>query len=339
MNRGGSITILVLYIVIIIFISATSLLQTSSLQLPLVKYTYDGIQAKYISEDVFNNIIYNKEIFYDLFEEEILKDCRNSFLNNDSGKFRLNNYEDLNKYFREGIYNFHDVAGKRTLEISMQINYEGNKHRITSHISVLNPLLEMKAGLVTPELLDDNHKDNFYRAIDDLHNKSFDYNSDTTNSIYVHNLENDARISSSGKSGSMDLYKVKNKGSEWLRSFKREALVLNMINSEEENLDLIIGEMGDDRLIDANGSIYIEGNLIINQKFNFNGIIVVNGGSILVNSPEPATFNGLVLYNSQEELEVDKLIFNYNKQNIGRYGSYIPIFIDPEITMFKLRLD
>ncbi len=335
-NRNGSIIIIILFLITFLFLSATTLLQTTSVQYLLTKYSQDSVQAKYIAEDIFNNIYYNEDIFYDLFEEPILKNIRDSFAQNNSKTFILNKYKDLNKYFRNGTYEFFDLDKKRILSLNMHIKYKESQQLVKSYISVLNPILELEKSLITPDLLDEENRVHFHKTLDKLFYESFDYEAKATNSIYIHNLQKNARIIKRPDRESNELYKLKETSKEKLREFSSHVLVLNMMGWNGEKLDLVIGDENDKRLIKVNGSIYVEGNLIINQGFEFNGIIVVNNGQIVNNSEKPTIINGLVLYNGEKELNMDKFIFNYDKKNIGKYGSYIPGFIEPEITMFKL---
>lgn len=84
------------------------------------------------------------------------------------------------------------------------------------------------------------------------------------------------------------------------------------------------------------GIMYIEGDLIISSEFKFNGIIIISGGSIIVNSEITPIINGIIISNGDDGwFDPDSVTINYSSKYIYDYGTYLPGFLDYKFVVMK----
>ncbi|NLM06218.1 MAG: hypothetical protein GX219_04785 [Tissierellia bacterium] len=112
---------------------------------------------------------------------------------------------------------------------------------------------------------------------------------------------------------------------------KPELIVLNNIDKENK-MDLVFER--NDILSGVRGLIAINGDLIVEGDTRFNGIIIMNGGDIIVKEGRRLIVSGLVI--STKEIEESKnLRIYYNHEYLIKYGLLIPNFVD--INLFCMR--
>jgi len=86
------------------------------------------------------------------------------------------------------------------------------------------------------------------------------------------------------------------------------------------------------------GILYVEGDLEICSNAKFNGIIVVNGGNIIVNSDVKPSIDGLIIlndYSGDEALLKKSIDIKYNEEIVKKYGIYLKNFIKPKLESIK----
>lgn len=87
-----------------------------------------------------------------------------------------------------------------------------------------------------------------------------------------------------------------------------------------------------DNIIKLAGILYVNGDLIINNNLNFQGIIVVNNGKIRVGDDVYFENDGLLISNNKDLIETSSNVkLKYNHDIIFEMGPYIPGYIDFKI--------
>ena len=74
------------------------------------------------------------------------------------------------------------------------------------------------------------------------------------------------------------------------------------------------------------------------SNIKFNGIIIINGGNIIVNSGAKPSIDGLIILNdySGDEALLEKSIdIKYNEEIVKKYGIYLKNFIKPKLESIK----
>ena len=83
------------------------------------------------------------------------------------------------------------------------------------------------------------------------------------------------------------------------------------------------------------GNIYCEGDLIISSPFELDGNLIINKGSLIVNSEFKPIVKGKVIYSGSGIFDPDHISFETNKRLVYLYGSYLPGFLDMNIDVIK----
>jgi hypothetical protein len=128
-----------------------------------------------------------------------------------------------------------------------------------------------------------------------------------------------------------ELIKIRNEV-ESIETFDKDIffIIKNKINTPVE---LII-----DNNLDLSGIIFLEGNLVINSKFTFKGIIILKGvdSNIIVNTTERPVLNGIVLTEGDTSFS-DHIELKYDSGFICKYGIYLPGFLEPKLEVIKIQ--
>ena len=124
----------------------------------------------------------------------------------------------------------------------------------------------------------------------------------------------------------------------YIERFSSKEVIIIIKSSGEQISNFSIGEITNlDEKIDISGIIYVEGNIIISSNFNFNGIIIVNNGEIIVESNKKPRIRGMVIMDNllNYNLFTEKVDIVYDRYSIYKYGTYLPGFIDLKINVIK----
>src|SRR5699024_9487860 len=113
----------------------------------------------------------------------------------------------------------------------------------------------------------------------------------------------------------------------------------------KDNFFLIIRDFGEliiagEENIRLNGFIYTEGDIKINKNLDFCGIIILNGGEIILSSDVNFNLEGLILSRDYPftSLGLESEVYvNYNKLHIRKNGIYLPSFIELEMKLLQMK--
>lgn len=121
---------------------------------------------------------------------------------------------------------------------------------------------------------------------------------------------------------------------EKVTDFTYESIIVHLKRDTVEDRILTIGSIEDEGLIKMNGVLYIEGDLIIDQDFEFVGLIIINEGNVIINAENSLTINGMLIYKG-DTLDINSISLVYDQKNIYKNASFLPGFLDIYINAIK----
>lgn len=335
MARKGFASLIGLIIMAVIFSSCLYFIYFAALQYPLTNYTLESIQARYLLEEKLHRLIMDEELFDTYLRYDILSSCRGNVPGTGKWEIRPSRESKLYENFTGGYFTQLDRGNLDRINLYLSYKYKTIKKNIEAEVSILNSFLNSGQAIIKACDLLGNELSLFDKMMDDLHKLGFTYDPRPTSSYYKYNMIDNAILKTNGSYKEFSV--IREKSTSLLRKFTSDILVLYFISPYGEDLSFTIGRMNDDSLFKIRGVFYIEGDLIINQKFELEGIVIINGGRIIVNHHEAAKINGMLIYNGEDELDEDKLNVVYDKRSVIEHGSYLPIFLEPVIEVFKIR--
>lgn len=339
-KRKGSITVIALYIFILILASSTMLLCFSTLQFTISKNQLEKIQSRYAGEDNLNKFIYEEENIENYISNELFNTLRRE-IKSEGVVYDIvfKNGDNLKETIEKASFRLEDIHGHKEIILSI-ISKDKN---IDSHIFAsgrcINEVFELKKPFITEENLTLVEKDIFLDFIDRVESENCEYdckldsnsmkiNSDEDISLeLIKNTSRDNKIFSE-KQLTLD-------GDKKDIKFAYDSVILNLKENKEKTNTLRIGNPNNEGLIKLNGVLYIEGDLVIDQDFELLGLLIINRGSIIVNSGAKAKISGAVYYKGDENIDTGKIDIVYDQNVIYKEASFLPGFVDIKIDTIK----
>ncbi|CCQ95986.1 hypothetical protein CULT_340031 [[Clostridium] ultunense Esp] len=338
-NDKGFITIVALFTMAIILISALFLIYTSNMEYLIVISSQNNIQAYYLAESKIHMVLGKEEYYYGQLVPRIETYLKYGRL----GKFYDRRIILDNKDLFEGDNNdiikvgFAEENNRRILELETYSTYSGISKNVLAKTTMINDFFEMGIPIVSIEyILQDKIREfeNYMLYLQEeieipkqsnglIGIEAMDYD----NIKFIRRLDNRIDI-------------------EFFRNdiedpIKREMLVDNEIfllarNNYVNPTLSIESEKDSDKLI-LKGIFYIEGDLKIYSDFEFYGILVLNNGQLLMEPSSEVKIEGVLLLNRYNGnlLDSGNIQINYNLDEIRKYGVYLPKFIDPKVQVIK----
>lgn len=334
MKRSGSITVIVIYISFIIFLGAMSLVYYASLQALISNNLIDFSQSKYILEDKLYELIYDGQAFEKYFLGNIFTKFRGGFLPPD-GIWKLNLEGSLKDHVTRAEYSIEKIDEKMSLILQVEIRYKKVRRALKSYISLVNNFFENGESYIFKEDLSNNDEKILLKLFEVIQDELIDFNKEATGFIEKVFCQ-DRHVNIEQKIDRNRKYISVDQGDLLPTSFRNNAHLILSVGSGDKRSNLTIGNQDDNSTIEFSGTIYVEGDLIINQDLDFDGIILVNNGDIIVNSSNSPKINGMLIHRGKKKLDEEDLDLVYNYSNILKAGSYLPGFVKPKIELVKV---
>lgn len=346
-NKRGSLTILVIYIFLIISIIASCICMFAVLQVSLSKNQIKKIQYRYSMEDDLNKIVYDEDRIDKYISGIIFRIFRRSEVNKMSKFSLVIDKEDvLKESIIKSFFSLERIDDKINIVLYLHLQDDDIKGELKAIGPCISEIYELNDPLMIEDELSEIDRVIFERFMDTMEKKNSDYNYKNIGMSEKLNSDKDLKLKlgplvpdCTHRYNRHNYIKVLNKNHQLTQYNNHGHFILNLKRNIVKNKSLTIGEIEEEECIISKGVLYIEGDLIIDQDFEFSGIIIVNGGSIIVNTVNKAApikpkINGMVLFRG-ESIERDDLIINYDQNSIYQAGSFLPGFIDIRIDTIK----
>ncbi|WFA09684.1 hypothetical protein [Tissierella sp. Yu-01] len=331
MKKNGFITIFVIFIMIISFIIVLYIIHLVHNQTLIEAAYQDKIQSELLAESKILRLFYDDHYLNDLLVPNIHYYFKNQSAGN-ALTFELNfdsnmDEDDLIQSVNGRFFNMND---RKYVGLETKTNYKGFTSNAIANGTIVNDLFEMnknplvsynldsgtssKLDLLFKNIYDNIHINDLPEGIKGIH-------------TYDHNILKLRKVDSKLK----ELIKIRNEV-ESIETFDKDIFLIikNKINTPVE---LII-----DNNLDLSGIVFLEGNLVINSKFTFKGIIILKGvdSNIVVNTTERPVLNGIVLTEGDTSFS-DHIELKYDSGFICKYGIYLPGFLEPKLEVIKIQ--
>lgn len=335
MNNKGFSTPMFILVSCIVMMVITYLNYISTLEAKLTFASKDKIQARLLAETKVNRVVYD-EYYYNKYLEPTIR----AYLKSPTSGARKTKIiiedDDLDSLDKKKSVNieFINVNDRRYMELIAESDYRGiksfSKERITYVKGMFEegslPLISYDLDFKTCENLDEFYKNIYDFSIDHVPSDFKKLNTFNHNEIQIE-AENNTR----------DIVRKISSSSTTEERYSKISTSPNRIFFDIKNkvftpvsLRIIDNPVLDP--IKLKGVIIIDGDLIIERRFDFSGIIILKGqdSKILVenetNDYKPI-IRGIILTEGKIDY-LDSINLKYDREAIGMYGFYLPDFIE-----------
>ena len=340
-KRKGSITIIGLYIFIIMIASTTMMLYFATLQSSISKNQLEKVQSRYDNESDLNKLIYYDENKDKYIKDKIFKIYRSGFgTGEDKYDIEIEKDDELKKTIEKAFFKVRNIDNRETIFFDISSKYNGIIYNTVAYGSLINSLFECNESFLSKDSLVDLNKEHFLNFIEQVEKENWDYDCKVNTNSKKINADKNSHLKLISKSIKDDLSSSKRfitsygLANEKVINFTYESIVVHLKRDSIEDRILTIGSIEDEGLIKMNGVLYIEGDLIINQDFEFLGLIIINEGSIIINSKKKPLINGMIMYKG-DSFNIDSMNLIYDQKIIYKNASFLPGFIDIDIDVIK----
>ena len=333
--KRGFITPLILFVSCIVMIMLIHVNYITTLESKIAIAAEDKIQTQYLSDTKINRIIYDDN-YYNKYLEPAIKDYLKSPMSGArKTKITIEDY-DLDPQDKKKSVNieFINDNNRRYIELIAESDYRGIKSISKERITYVNSIFEEGSlPLISYDLDINTCKDlnKFYEDIDEFTMDHIPSDFKKLNTFHHNEIQIEAENNSkdiirkiSSSSTNQDWY-PKNSSSTNRIFFDIKNKIYTPVSLriiDKPNLDPI----------KLKGVIIIEGDLIIEKRFDFSGIIILKGqdSKIIVESKTDdykPIIRGIILTEGKTDF-LDSINLKYDREAIGMYGFYLPNFIE-----------
>ena len=341
MKREGFISIIALIIMSVLLVMVLYLGYTSQLEYLILSSSTSEAQGYYQSEGKIYLSLYDEKYYKDQLYLNIIDYFRNEGfpkrpklviiddLDLESGDIKKN----LNlKYFEK--------KDRIRMDIIAESTNRGIVTELTCSGTLVNEIFESNYSVLTHDLVDEKHKDELGRILLQINEEMSVKNCYKPGSLFGEDLDQYSEIVL--KKRDNDNYELNCKRetmtSPHVRGFPGKEAIIVAKKPRDGELDFYIGEADktSEEMV-LSGIVYVNGNLIISNKFVLNGILIVENGEIIINTDERPKISGLVIFNNVENYGdfIEKTDIILVKRTVYRYGTYVPGFLDPKMSVIK----
>ncbi len=326
-----------MFIFLLMMTSLTMMLKFSTLQAALSKNQLSKIQIRYLAEDGFNKFLYGEGNIEKYMKKDILDNFRLVTVND--YRIKLEKGHELKPYIDKLGYSFKNIDKKEMIFFESEVSNNGLKTSIKAYGPCVNELFELNKPLLDEEDLLPEEKDLFENFFHTMEKDNWDYDFPMGSNYRKINTKKDIVLNYVTENikpilGQKQMILNSGEVNQITDYFRNEFAVIHLKRDGVENRNLTIGNTEQNTKIILHGDLYLEGDLIINQDFEFQGLIIMNGGKIIVNSKTKPQIEGMII-NKGEKIDLESLNLIHNQKCIYRGGSFLPGFIDIDIQVIK----
>ncbi len=335
MNKMGFISIFIILVVGIVLLNTLFVFNILSLQNHISIASKNKTQSYLLLQDKINRLIYDRDNFNKYIKPKIIKNCRGTITRQ---SIDFGDDLELKKHIIKATVYFEEINNRKNIVIDMETKFNEISRFSKSYGTIINEIFEMDKNYVSNmeiENLKENYSEKFYSLIRKIEREISDYDflSSTEKINTSGNIEIDKKsIRKNYREDGEDMY------SEIITNYKPYNRVpLNIFKDKTiDKANLQFGESGNNEPIRFKGIVYVEGDIVIEQDVEYEGIIIVNGGDIIVNSESIFKVNGMIIHSEGEVVGDIRFEKNQNlRKSIYSFGSYLPGFIESNINVIK----
>ena len=337
-NDKGYITIIALFIMTIIFISALFLIYTSSMEYLIVNSSHKNIQAFYLAEGKIHTVLKKEEYYYEQLMPRMETYIKYGRLGKSFNKKITIDNKDLFEDDNNNIVNidFAEENHRRVIEMKTHSTYSGITQKVIAKMTMINDIFEWRIPIVSSEYI-----------LQDRVREFQDYMSYLKEEIRLPNLpsgimevetinyEHIRIVKDSSQKTIIEFFRNNMVEPVKKEVLKDEDIFMLLKNNYVTPTLSIESDKSSDKMV-LNGVLYIEGDLIIHSDLEFHGILILDNSEIYIDPSSRVNIEGIILLNNYNGIPLEEMIqIDYNFDIIRKYGIYLPKFIDPKIQVIK----
>ncbi|QQY80600.1 hypothetical protein [Keratinibaculum paraultunense] len=306
----------------------------------IMNSSQNNVQAFYVAEGKILMAINNPKYFDNLILPEIKEYLKNDKIIDNNKEYIVLDDEDLMEGDSDNKINlfFYEEENREKLKLQTQTSYNKIKRKADANLTVINQLFEMGLPILSPNLLEGNAK---------LYEEYMDF---LQQKIYIPTLEEDIMpieidnyeiikiFNDMDRRTYVELYRnnISSSINKRLIDIKDRVFIL-VRNNKIKGTKMVIESNNINDILELKGIIYVEGDIYICSDVIFDGILIVNNGSIYIESDSNFMLSGILLGDDADKMLYDKRVkLDYNLHEIKRNGVYLPGFIEPNIEYIKI---
>lgn len=336
-NNNGYVILIVIVVMSILLIMVLHLAFTVNIESLILSFTSNNIQSFYQSEGKALMSLHNE----DYYQNQLYPVVVNAFRNTQFGNRNYINILQEDLEFGDDlssiVLTFHENNNRKEFSLVSESNCKGVINKLISSGTLVNELFELGIPILDISCIDDVYEDSLREILEDISNNISIDSCYKTNNIYSseHDNFNDIVLSKIDSNNHEIAFHRETMANPYIERFNKQNIFLICKKKNNDKLNFRIDSSGQN--ITLSGIIYIEGDLIISSSFIFNGIIIVKDGEIIIESINNPRINGLlILDNVINSTDVtDSIDIKFNKNNIYKFGTYLPAFLQPKINTIK----
>lgn len=336
-KNGGFISILILMVMALSIIMISYIFDLNKLQTLILSSTRDNIQSFYNGEDKIFKCLYDEyyvenqlnPILFDVFSKANFATKQN-IIKIDSKDLEDGDFEDIIRM------EFKDIKDKKHLILKAKSNVNGTVTNVISEVNLVNEIFETNISILDIKLLEKDMGKDYIDKFQEL-------TSQIENSINIKSLGNNSYIYGFETNNYQQINLTENKlictrdsmKNDYVESLNKTEVFIICKKYKDNYIDLYINQVNNKNSL--SGIMYIEGNLNISTDFQFNGIIIINGGDLIIDEDKKLGVEGIIIYiNNEEERETpNNLNIEYKRRILYKYGIYLPEFFDIKHNLIK----
>ena len=340
-KREGFISIIALIIMSVLLFIVLYLGYTSQLEYLILGSSTSEIKGYYQSEGKIYLSLYDEKYYNDQLYLNIIDTFRNYRFPSSTKTVAI---DDLDLEFGDSKRNvrlsFFEKDNRIRMDMTAESDINGIVSKLTSSSTLVNEIFESDYSILSYETVDEDHKESLANILLEIREKINVDNCNKPESLFGVDLNqySEIRLKKRDKNNYDLSCKRDTMMNPYVEGYSgREAIIIAR-KPDEKNLNFLIGDPDlPSEEIELTGILYVDGNIIISDKFIFNGILIVENGEIIINTSESPKISGLVILNNVENYDdfIEKTDIILVKRTVYRYGTYIPGFLDPKMSVIK----
>ena len=343
-KREGFISIISLIIMSVLFIMVLYLLCTAELTCRILSSTISKNQSYYQSEGKLYMSIYDEKYYKNQLYPSIVSEFRKIGPKIKDHKLLIDQNDlELGDNLEKINISFFDEDDKFKLKLVAESNFNNTNTSVTSILTLVNEIFEINKSVLTLDLMEEKYKRDFEEIFKlickDISVNNCDIPSNITGIEYLN--YNEIILQKKGNKIYEILALTEDMEDPSVQGLYKDEIFIIAKPFKENPVNLFIGSPENNNnsndKIDLSGIIYVEGNLVILQDFDFKGIIIIKGGTILVNPNTDCKIQGLIITENINDLDefIKETGIIHSRHTMYKYGTYIPGFLDVKIDLIK----
>lgn len=343
-KREGFVSIISLIIMSVLYLMVLYLLCTTELTYQILSSTISKNQSYYQSEGKLYMGIYDEKYYKNQLYPSILNEFRKIGPKIKDHKLLIDQDDlELGDNLEKVHISFFDEDDKFKLRLVAESNFNNTNTAVTSVLTLVNEIFEINKSVLTLDLMEEKYKRSFEETFklicNDISVNNCDMPSNITGIEYLN--YNEIILQKKGNKIYEILALTEDMENPSVQGLYKDEIFIIAKPFKDRPVNLFIGTPEDDNSsndkIDLSGIIFVEGNLVISQNFDFKGIIIIKGGTISVNPNTDCKIEGLIITENINDLDefIKETGIIYSRHTIYKYGTYIPGFLDVKIDLIK----